>query len=361
MSDFQYTRIAAALRERVTGNSYPQGRLPSERDLMAEFSVQRDTVRRALELLEDEGLVYRDATRGRFAAPAPGARALQGTILLAVRRYEFSTSLAAVQRGMAPVINDAGHGIVWFDMLSRSGEALHLPSPETLRARGVAGVALWPEMPAHLPRLRALRAAMPLVLLDRRVPGFEADFAGFDDLGGGRRITEHLLGIGHRRIGFVSAEPLAASVDARARGWAAALDGAGIEADSAWTLHQPAGIKALEADRLLAYLDCGGKPLTAVVCANDTVAALLIRALRRLGRRVPDDVAVTGFGNAEASLLEALGLTTMSQPFEEMGRTAGKMLLARIRGRAADRRDVEMPMELIVRETCGAARRQAGD
>jgi len=352
MTDFQYTRIACAIRDRIAQNLYPNGRLPSERELMVEFSVQRDTVRRAFDVLESEGLVYRDATRGRFATPSSGARAAQGTILLAVRRTEFTTSTAAVQRGMAPLVNDAGHGISWLDLLgSAETETLQLPAPDVLRARGVAGIALWPEMPANLSRLKALRAAMPLVLLDRRIPGFESDFVGFDDAGASRTITAHLIERGHRRIGFMSAEPLAATVEARVRGWGTALEAAGIAPEPEWILHQDGGLGRISPERLMEYLNAGGDPLTAVVCANDTVAARLIYFLKSHGKRVPDDLVVTGFGNVQPPLLDALGLTTMAQPFEEMGRAAAKMLLSRLRGKAGEPRDTELPMELVVRDS----------
>lgn len=352
MPNFQYTRIALALRERLARQDYLQGRLPSERALMVEFGVQRDTVRRALEILEEEGLVYRNATRGRFASPALSVSTSGGAILLAVRRTQFSNSSAEVQRGLLPTVGAAGRAVIWLDMLDHAGrEQTQVPSPESLRARGVAAIALWPELPVDLARLRVLRDALPLVVLDRRIPGFEADFVGFDDAGGGRQLMEHLLRQGHRRIGFISTEPLAATVQARVQAWATALEAVGMRARPEWVLHAEGGIHAMAADRLPAFLEAGGESLTAVVCANDTIAAQLIHFLRSRGRRVPDDLAVTGFGNMLPPLLDALGLTTMAQPFAEMGRVAGQLLLSRLRHNTGEVREVDLPMDLIVRES----------
>jgi LacI family transcriptional regulator len=105
---------------------------------------------------------------------------------------------------------------------------------------------------------------------------------------------------------------------------------------------------------LSGFLDGGGDPLTAIVCANDDIAARLIVQMRAHGRRVPEDIAVTGFGNMLAPLLDALQLTTMAQPFERMGYVAGEMTLARLNGPVDGIQEVELPMELIVRSSCGS-------
>lgn len=89
-----------------------------------------------------------------------------------------------------------------------------------------------------------------------------------------------------------------------------------------------------------------------MVCANDTVAARLIRFLRDMAAR-PGRQAVTGFGNLPP--LDALGLTTVAQPFEEMGRVAGEILLARLCGeKTPPTREMELPVTRIVRGSCGA-------
>lgn len=94
-----------------------------------------------------------------------------------------------------------------------------------------------------------------------------------------------------------------------------------------------------------------------MVCANDVFAAHLIGHVRRQGRRVPEEVAVTGFGDLAPSMMEAFGITTVAQPFREMGRTAGDLLLRRLPGEAeqGDPVEVDLPLEIIVRVSCGGA------
>src|SRR6201999_1939089 len=119
-----------------------------------------------------------------------------------------------------------------------------------------------------------------------------------DDADGARRATEHLLRLGHRRIGFLSAEPEAATVQARVRGYRAAVEGARQNSREEWILHASHSVRSLAPTTMKAYLEQGNEPLTAVLCANDTIAVLLIRLLREAGKRVPEDIAVIGFGNS---------------------------------------------------------------
>ncbi|MBC8104319.1 MAG: GntR family transcriptional regulator [Cytophagales bacterium] len=367
MSNFIYLEIAATLRGRIARGDYAGGRMPSERSLTSEFGVQRGTIRRALLSLEQEGLVRRDSTRrGTLALPhtalATPTEALRtsGGIALVIGRASDTTAPGDIARGLSQVVSDRKRFVAWLDTPTFAGHAeAEVPEVAEMTDRGVAAVALWPEIPAPVEKLRRLRDALPLVLLDRRVPGFESDFVGIDDFGSGRKITEHLLTLGHRRIGFLSSAPHASTVLARCRGWAAALAEAGIVPLPTWTLHrQQEGVRTeSDAAALEALLrPASPEALSAVVCSNDTVAAGVMQFLRLRGLRVGEDLAVTGFGNTFPSLLDALGLTTVAQPFEAIGQQAGEVLLSRLDG-TADRapREIELPAEIVVRSSCGTA------
>lgn len=368
---YRYVEIADALRDRITRGDYTASkRLPSERRLLTEFGVQRDTVRRALKVLESEGHLFRSAARGTFLAaplvPPRIAPPLTAAILFAVRRDEDSIVPGDVMRGLSQTLAAHDRTVLWMDTRDKWGEN-EAPAAllETLKTRGIVGTAIWPRLPAPIERLTALRDAMPLVLLDREVPGFASDFVGFEDFNGGKAVTEHLLRLGHRRIGFLSHEALASTVQARARGYVAALKEAGVSGWPGRILHLDESKLSLSPE-LTAFLDGSGSAepsLSAVVCANDTVAAQLIGVLRGMGRRVPDDIAVTGFGNLLAPFLDALGLTTVAQPLVEMGHVAGRLLVDRLNGETSGTgpyRRVELPVTLIVRASCGHARVTGG-
>lgn len=369
MSHLIYRDIASTLRSRIARGDFRQGKLPSERELTGEFGVQRATIRRALQTLEQEGLVFRDSTRGTLAAsPVSFERRLHSSsqttgIALIMGRAADTTAPSDIARGLTRVMNasETRRSIICFDAPAAAGHVeAPAPRPADLLASGAAGAVLWPQIPSDVATLRALRAAMPLVLVDRRVPGFESDYVGIQDHAAGQTVTQHLISAGHQRIGFLGVAPLVGTVQARCRGWMTALLDGGITSRPGWTLLRQGDDldPVLDAPALRLFLegDAAG-PLTAVVCSNDTVAAGLLCFLRAEGRRVPDDVAVTGFGNAFPQMLDALGLTTIAQPWEEIGAAAGEILLRRLAGNppsADDYTEVELPVSLVVRSSCGA-------
>lgn len=354
----RYEEIATVLRERIARGDYADGRLDSERRLQEEFGVQRATVRRALETLMADGVIFRHRTKGTFTMPPPPRpSSLVGGIALVVGRAADTTAPQEIARGLAGAVSADGRPVLWLDASASPGHAeAAVPDPSDLLARGVAGVALWPQVPADTARLRALQRALPVVLLDRRVLDLDCDFVGTDDVDAGQQITRHLIERGHRRIGFLSSAPQASSVQAREKGWRAALTAAGVNVPYSWARAQTLDLARLDTAGLNDFLlDGEGGPLTAVVCSNDTIAANLMRWLRdSRGLHVPGDMAVTGFGNSLPSLLDALGLTTMAQSWEEIGRAAGELLLSRLSGDLSPTpREIELPATLLARASSG--------
>jgi len=91
---------------------------------------------------------------------------------------------------------------------------------------------------------------------------------------------------------------------------------------------------------------------SAIVCLNDYMAGLAFKRLEYLGLSVPGDVSLTGFDNVAPVLPSGIGLTTAAQPFEAMGEKAVEVLMRRIHDRKAPPLSLELPVELIVRESC---------
>lgn len=370
---FQYERIARDLRERIIQGDYPTGRLPAERALSEEFGVQRDTVRSALDFLVRSGVLQRNATRGTCIAPDFLQRGemlsdqkdetpRKGSVLLVARTLEDTPVSATIFRGLSNCLGSEGIPVYWHEPEEaeiRGGTARrldYLPSDELLAERNIRGLAIWPRSWTPLDRLRKLRETMPVVIVDRRMPGFEADFVGNRDFDSGLTVTRHLISLGHRRIGYLSGESWATTVQQRVAGYVAALEEAfGDHSPIPRVLHQDGGSRCLAPAMLETFLAGDGDPLTAVACANDIMAARLIHFVRSLGKRVPQDVAVTGSGNLLPVMMDAFGLTTFAAPIEELGWAAGEMLLDRMRGKAGPGiRELEIPMQLIVRESCGS-------
>lgn len=351
---FQYQEIARELREQILRGDYRlDGRLPSERSLVTRFQVQRNTVRQALALLEQEGHIATEGKRGSFIRNAPPAPT-RNVFLMNIHGGS-SPMLTQLTDGFGDVAGRAGYSVRRFNTHPPEGSTLD-PLPDLARiGKDTAGVVLWPQNPTHSESLIRLNTHIPLVLVDRRVWGVSVDCVRFDDVAGGRMVAEHLLAQGHRRIAFLTDDVFAETVQHRWHGYALALEAAGVPIDPRLSLfyfgiHEPFFSKAMRA-----LFGLGKDAPTAVICSNDLVAFVLLRFLRDEGMRVPDDVAVTGYGNAMPDYGVAMELTSVHQPFEELGRLAATMLLERVgqpvEQRVGESRDVTIPVRLVVRRS----------
>ncbi|BDI32414.1 hypothetical protein CCAX7_44650 [Capsulimonas corticalis] len=215
---------------------------------------------------------------------------------------------------------------------------------------------LWVSPNLHEPSLeRVVAAGLPVVaLLARRV----AEGAGYvdgDNRGAMRMLVAHLAERGHRRIAYTGPERYSDLVD-RHEGYQTALAEHGLPWDAA--LQVRIGKKELEEtygqilDGWLALPD----PPTAIMCWDDQPAALFADALQARGLRVPEDMALTGFDDTPIASRVAGGLTTVRQPFRQMGRQAVESLLALVRGDSMEIPRQILPMELVVRASTGGRR-----
>jgi LacI family transcriptional regulator len=177
----------------------------------------------------------------------------------------------------------------------------------------------------------------------------------FDNRGGGRLLTAHLLELGHRRIGYVAGPAERTTTRHRLEGHHQALAAAGAddgEAHRRLTVHGPydrrTGYEA--ARELLAHEPA----LTAIVAANDTVALGVCAALREAGLRIPEDVSVAGFDDLPFSADAVPALTTVRLPLHEAGARAGRLALGTEEPPAGG--VAEVAAELVVRASTGAPR-----
>jgi LacI family transcriptional regulator len=170
-----------------------------------------------------------------------------------------------------------------------------------------------------------------------------------DNFAGALLATNYLLGLGHRRIGFIGGRPDLESARLREAGFRRAMGDAGVTVDE--TLVRVGGYRietALGPAREL--LSRADRP-TAVFASNDLSAIATVTAARSLGLAVPDDLSVIGFDNVPESALASPPLTTIKQPLQQMGAEALTLLVDLIAGVERDTH-VRLPTELVVRASC---------
>lgn len=170
---------------------------------------------------------------------------------------------------------------------------------------------------------------------------------GFDNTAATREMTRHLIGLGHRRIGLLSA-PVEGNDRARSRGAGVrmALAEAGLVLDPLHVQHAPISLQsaALAMARLLALPD---RP-TAVVATNDVFAVGAMMACREQGVRIPEDISITGVDNTDLGATQTPGLTTIRTPVAEIGLAAAEQLIARLDNQPHEKLQ-SFPFEIVHR------------
>lgn len=339
----KFRRIAALLERRLAAGEFPAGAaLPGEKRLADEFEANHLTVRRALRLLSDRGLVHTVPSRGTYPGPSPevscapvASSVLVGMLFSDADPYflrilsELESLMSAY--GLSPVVR-----------LSRGSPAREAEIMGEFQRLGVRGVLAAP-LSGSVQAYR--RVPMPVVFFDSRLDELAIPYVVTDDVQGSRWAVEHLLGLGHRRLAHVGAGGEATSRERR-RGFDAALAAAGVQVPAEFRLGREYSREwgHLAAERLFAQPG----PPTALVCGSDVIAAGALRYLNETGRRCPEEVSLVGYSDSELS--RDLQLTTVRQPLEKLAATAWRLLAALFEGHHTPREN-RLETSLVVRRT----------
>lgn len=225
-----------------------------------------------------------------------------------------------------------------------------------LASHRIDAVLLPPPLGDDAALLQALDdARIPVVQVATGRPVDTASAVSIDDEAAARAMTEHLIALGHRRIGFVEGNPYQTASALRRAGYEAALHAAGIGTDTALIVpgdfSYRSGLAA--ADALLALPE---RP-TAIFASNDDMAAAVVAVAHRQGLDVPGALTVCGFDDTAVATTIWPELTTIRQPSEEMARLATRIAIAAVRGGTAGQavpiRHERLDFELICRDSDG--------
>jgi LacI family transcriptional regulator len=206
----------------------------------------------------------------------------------------------------------------------------------------------------HDPRLFTLldAYAKPYVLTWGVDPKRRHPSIGFDNRAATYAMTRHLVALGHRRFGLLSA-PVAGNDRATERGAGvrAALAQAGLALDESLARYGPIDLRA--AGAMMRELIGSPRRPTAVVATNDVFAVGAMVACREAGVRIPDDVSITGVDNTDLGATQTPSLTSIRTPIVEIGRAAAAQVIARLEGRPWDAFQT-LPFELVARGSTAA-------
>ena len=322
--------------------------------------VSEGTRRNVLSAAEEMGYIARHRPLPPIRKPGhgrrvPGAHDPHLVGLLLGRRFGGSLFTDTFYGVNAALAAEGYHPLV-LDTYAESYSKAAEKEAECLayaRENDFAGIVLWHEGgAANVPLIRDVSAEMPVIAIDRRVPGVPLDFVGTDNYRGAYEATRHLIGLGHTRIAHLTRlESTAAAVE-RLRGYQQALADAGLEINPRHILLALDSGRRLDSAMVRQVFAAEDRP-TAVFLLADFWAPAVYGELCGLGLNVPEDVAMIGFDDVIQPGLSGLELTSMAQDFEGIGRTAGECVLRRIARPDAPPVTQVFPARLVVRRSSG--------
>lgn len=318
-------------------------RLPTEKELSEQFSVSRITSKRALVELEQEGLITRSRGKGSFVAEnqvtSPGANKDLLLILPFASDYE---------------LGDYAKGIM--TSIAETGYRLMVQLASTVRLDTLsdyAGIIYYPEDVNHSIDFLFYcdRHHIPLVLLDKSLDLFQFPAVVADNKGGAYQLTQHLIDQGCDQIWFVATESFGevSSVRDRYLGYLAAM--AETSLPSSYFPKEKAETSDAYLNRLVTVLSEMTDSKTGLVVENDWLAIQLIQKSIQAGLSIPDQVAIVGFDNSQASRLLHPKLSTAAQDFYQMGQEAARLLLQKIESPQKAVTSCQLPVQLFIRES----------
>jgi GntR family transcriptional regulator of arabinose operon len=351
------------LAEIESGRLKDGDRLPSEAELVKEFSTSRPTVARALRDLQNQGVVERKVGSGTYVrrSQKPLESRRFGLLIPGLGSTEIFEPICGQ---LAKLAQRQNHTLLWGDFGDKRSvpdHALMQQACQSYIRQTAAGVFFAPlelkEGKDQINRsvITALEAAsIPIVLLDRDIVEFPQrsrfDLVGIDNRRAGFLVANHLIQLECERIDFLARPDSAPTVMLRIAGYREALLSVGITPKSRW-IHIGEPSDETFVQRIIE------EGATAIICANDLTAANLLRTLDALVCPVPQKVRVAGFDDVRYAELLRPALTTIHQPCLDIGTIAMQVMMERIENPTFPARDILAQPTLIVRQSCGAGRK----
>jgi len=305
--------------------------------------VRGETYQRIWQAAQDVGYVANPVAQSLKS----GRNRLIGMVVGNISNPFFGRILQEVERYAL----DKNHLVI----VSESGTdtAREMAILDHLAGQRVAGVILsphgrGPDYVAHIKRLK-----MPILLLDHKVEGIEADFVGSDNRLASAMLTEHLIRWGHTRIAHISGIPGLWTAEERKAGFLDTMQAAGIPVDESLVVSgdYEGDMAYAQAMRLLTRAD---RP-TAILAANNVTALGALQAINDLGFKCPEDISLTSIDDVPWSNVITPRITMAVQSVPEIARISSEWLLERIHsrdGRAIPPREHILAPRLVVGQSC---------
>ena len=351
----KYQFIADSLRQEIESGVYSSKQLlPTEQLLCQRFQISRQTVRRALSVLEDEGLITRRQGSGSHLRERSEPEALLNCTVAVVTTYISDYIFPGILQGMEAVLTANSSAPLLFATQNQvSTERKILQTLLTMKELdGVLVEGSKTALPN--PNLdlyqKLIQRGIRLVFINGTYPELSnIPSVLADNYGGGKLLVEHLHRKGHQNIaGIFKIDDIQGTL--RYAGYAEALRDLGLPMeDGQICWYNTEARKSFHSEAFLDSILDGFSGCSALVCYNDEVAIRVVTHLKKRGVRVPEEMAVVSFDNSQYSELAPVRLTSLSHGSRNLGELAASLMLRLLQGE--DCQSEVVPWQLIEKDS----------
>lgn len=259
----------------------------------------------------------------------------------------------SVVRGVEDVANAHNYSLILGN--TDEDQQKEMSYMRLLESKRTDGMIVAHHMAGNYGYLRSwLTHQFPLVNIDCIPADFNADAVVIDNVAGAHWAVEHLISLGHKRIGIVSGIPGLTTTEERLAGYRQALAEHEIPYDPSLMAEGSSRINGGEQAVMHLLTQRTPRP-SALFVTNGLMVIGALQAIARMGLRCPEDIALVGFDDFELAAVMRPRLTTVRQPTYEIGQKAAQLLFHRIEQHDAAPQIIRLQPQFIIRESCGAA------
>jgi GntR family transcriptional regulator, arabinose operon transcriptional repressor len=322
-----------------SGRLKPNDQMPSENEIAEQYQLSRQTVRQTFGELEQEGWLFRVQGKGTYVSNPQTKKGQAVQTIGVVTTYISDYIFPHIVRGAEAALREKGYRLLLSS--TDNDKDKERESLTMMMSQPLSGLIIEPTKSAQgnpnlIYYLSLDYQKIPYIMINERYPEMDCPYIKVDDEAGGFKATEHLIGLGHRRIaGFFKTDDLQ-GVN-RLKGF--------IRAHHQYQIPLPPGMvidysteekltKPLE--NAHALLQQEESKATAFVCYNDDLAVKLLEVIRKSGLSVPEDISIVGFDDANLATATEVKLTTLAHPKTEMGIAAAELLIGMIENKLGE-------------------------
>jgi GntR family transcriptional regulator of arabinose operon len=326
----KYETLYHCLKNEILNGNFQYGdKIPTENDLAAKFSLSRFTVRRAIDILANEGFLEKRHGSGTYVKATNPNRDRAGIIGI-ITTYLDDYIFPSIIRGIESVLTLHGFSLnlgITENKLGKETACLRVMLSQNIDGLIIEGTKSALINP-NIGLLETFRArGIPVVFINGNYSDYDSSYILMDDEMSGQMVAQYLIDNGHRKIGGIfKSDDIQGHRRYRGMEKAMQLSGISVEENSLlwYTTENLEQIFRTEYDHLLLnrFKDC-----TALICYNDQIALRVIRTFERNGVKIPEDISVIGFDNSELCEVSPVKLTSVTHARSAMGEAAANMLL----------------------------------